>query len=72
LDDESDKNGIFDTMMDVSHVSAIEAAICHNDELPDDTKRVVRLILRRNQRQLASLNAEINHASLIPAALLAR
>lgn len=41
-------------MTDVSHVSAIEAAICHNDELPDDTKRVVRL-LRRNQRQLLLL-----------------
>jgi hypothetical protein len=59
-----------DAMMDVSHLSAIEAATCHNDELPDDTKRAVRLLLFKAQLDLTSIDAEIKYTSLVPPALL--
>jgi hypothetical protein len=56
----------------LSHLSVIEAATCHNDELPGDAKHAARLLLLKTQRDLTLIDAEIMHTSPVLVALLAR
>jgi hypothetical protein len=56
------------------HIDIIDAATSHNDDLPDDAKRVTRLLLRNAHHDLASIDAAISLTSGPPAPddLLAR